>query len=266
MLQLVVDEVITEGLESDNLTLQNLSANKYVQVWGGVVWQSALLSSREMTHMHACMQANSFFLERVTAWQRKLGAVDAVLSTWADVQKKWQALESIFVGSADIRTQLPQDSQRFDGLNASWQELMREAPALTSVVEACGREGRAERLDALLEGLETCEKALQDYLETKRVAFPRFYFVAPADLLDLLSKGSDPQAILRRAAASFGVLQSSSEYACKTVPPLHDEAGTCPSASTTCTTWSSRRTRRAPPPGPPSACTPVSGFCSPWLL
>ena len=37
----------------------------------------------------------------------------------------------------------------------------------------------------------------QDYLETKRVAFPRFYFVAPADLLDILSKGSDPQLILR---------------------------------------------------------------------
>ena len=38
---------------------------------------------------------------------------------------------------------------------------------------------------------------LQNYLETKRVAFPRFYFVAPADLIDILSKGSDPQQILR---------------------------------------------------------------------
>ena len=40
----------------------------------------------------------------------------------------------------------------------------------------------------------------QDYLETKRVAFPRFYFVAPAELLDILSKGSNPQAILRWVA------------------------------------------------------------------
>ena len=39
--------------------------------------------------------------------------------------------------------------------------------------------------------------SLQDYLETKRIAFPRFYFVAPADLLDILSKGSNPQAIIR---------------------------------------------------------------------
>ena len=102
---------------------------------------------------------------------------------------------------------------------------MKGAPELSNVVEACNLEGRQERLDALLTQLELCEKALQartpclhavsvphagpalqhgdlplprqDYLETKRVAFPRFYFVAPADLLDILSKGSDPQLILR---------------------------------------------------------------------
>jgi dynein heavy chain len=50
--------------------------------------------------------------------------------------------------------------------------------------------------------------ALQDYLETKRVAFPRFYFVAPADLLDILSKGSDPQAILRSPSNSYLFLLS----------------------------------------------------------
>lgn len=50
----------------------------------------------------------------MTNWQKKLGTVDLVLSTWQDVQRKWQALESIFVGSADIRVQLPEDSKRFE--------------------------------------------------------------------------------------------------------------------------------------------------------
>jgi dynein heavy chain len=61
------------------------------------------------------------FLEQVTLWQRKLGTVDVVLNTWSDVQRKWQALESIFIGSADIRVQLPADSARFDTLNVEFK-------------------------------------------------------------------------------------------------------------------------------------------------
>ena len=44
--------------------------------------------------------------------------------------------------------------------------------------------------------LEQCEKALADYLETKKKIFPRFYFVSSADLVDILSKGSDPPSVL----------------------------------------------------------------------
>ena len=41
------------------------------------------------------------------------------------------------------------------------QELMHEAPQVDNVVEACMLAGRQDRLDALLEQLEVCEKALQ---------------------------------------------------------------------------------------------------------
>lgn len=39
---------------------------------------------------------------------------------------------------------------------------------------------------------QMCQKALSDYMESKRRAFPRFYFVSSADLLDILSNGNNP--------------------------------------------------------------------------
>ena len=72
---------------------------------------------------------------------------------------------------------------------------MRGAPDTPGVLDACALPGRRERLEAALRSLELCERALQDYLETKRRAFPRFYFVAPADLLDILARGADPHAV-----------------------------------------------------------------------
>ena len=91
-----IEDVITECLENDNLQLQNMSGQKYVQT-------------------------NPMFLDSVAKCQKNLGTVDSVLACWMDVQKKWQALESIFIGSADIRVQLPEDSKRFDGINADFQ-------------------------------------------------------------------------------------------------------------------------------------------------
>ena len=70
--------------------------------------------------MHVA-QGNEVFLGKVTAWQRQLGLVENTLSVWADVQKLWQALESIYTGSADIRAQLPEDSARFAAINAHYQ-------------------------------------------------------------------------------------------------------------------------------------------------
>lgn len=65
------------------------------------------------------------------------------------------------------------------------------------MLEAAAVPGRRQRLEACLRSLEVCERALQDYLEAKRRAFPRFYFVAPADLLDILARGADPHAVER---------------------------------------------------------------------
>ena len=122
------------------------------------------------------MQSSKYimvFEEPVNAWLSKLGAVEAVCSVWQAVQEKWMQLESIFIGSEDIRAQLPEDSKRFDTIDEDWRALMNECCVIPNAVQVCNQEGMLEKLEKLEEMLDLCQKALNEYLDTKRTAFPR---------------------------------------------------------------------------------------------
>ena len=50
-------------------------------------------------------------------------------------------------------------------------------------------------LKDIIARLSVCEKALNAFMDTKRVDFPRFYFMSSVDLLDVLSNGNNPKSI-----------------------------------------------------------------------
>ncbi|XP_011822268.1 PREDICTED: dynein heavy chain 17, axonemal [Mandrillus leucophaeus] len=172
------NEVLVETLEDNQVQLQNLMTSKYL----------------------------AHFLKEVTSWQQKLSMADSVISIWFEVQRTWSHLESIFIGSEDIRAQLPEDSQRFDDIDQEFKALMEDAVKTPNVVEATSKPGLYNKLEALKKSLAMCEKALSEYLETKRLAFPRFYFVSSADLLDILSNGNDPVEVSRHLSKLFDSL------------------------------------------------------------
>lgn len=104
-------------------------------------------------------------------------------------------LEPIFLASEDIRSQLPDDTKRFEKIDIEWKDMMREAQEDPSVVNACTFEGREELLNNFFAEIELCEKALNEYLEQKKKMFPRFYFVSNQALLDILSNGNNPPKV-----------------------------------------------------------------------
>lgn len=87
------DETLIETLEDNQVQLQNLMTSKYL----------------------------AFFLQEVSGWQQKLSTTDSVISIWFEVQRTWCHLESIFIGSEDIRSQLPEDSKQFDSIDKDFK-------------------------------------------------------------------------------------------------------------------------------------------------
>jgi len=148
------------------------------------------------------------FKERVLHWQKTLKTVDSVIQIWVKVQRNWQRLEPIFLASEDIRAQLPDDTKRFESIDNSFKEMMREAKEEPGVITACTWEGREELLNNFLTEIEMCEKALNEYLEQKKKIFPRFYYVSNQALLDILSNGNNPEKVDEYLGDCFDGLRS----------------------------------------------------------
>lgn len=152
-----IDE-ITVTLDDNAMSLQSMSASRFVAA----------------------------FLPAVQQWEQILSRIGEVTEVWMAVQRKWMYLESIFIGAGDIRMQLPEEAARFDKIDKVFKKLMAETAKHNLVVEACSVDGRLLLLQGLSDDLEACQKSLSDYLESKRNAFPRFFFISDEELLSIL--------------------------------------------------------------------------------
>ena len=86
------------------------------------------------------------------------------------------------------------------------QHVISRIEKSKNVVVATNQANLYEELENIQQELVICEKALAEYLETKRLAFPRFYFVSGADLLDILSNGNMPPLVCKHMTKLFDSL------------------------------------------------------------
>ncbi|KAF8569239.1 hypothetical protein P879_02503 [Paragonimus westermani] len=133
------------------------------------------------------------FLPTVQAWEKSLSVISEVLDIWLAVQRKWIYLEGIFIGG-DIRSQLPDEAAKFDVIDKAFKKIMNETAQSPTVKNCCLVGGRLSELQYLSEGLERCQKSLNNYLDSKRNAFPRFFFISDDELLSILGS-SDCQCV-----------------------------------------------------------------------
>lgn len=110
--------------------------------------------------------------------------------------------QQVFDGG-DIAAQLPDEATRFADIDARYLSIVREVAHVPRFVEFFRGDDKREAFVALLGELETCQKSLSAYLESKRKIFPRFYFVSDSTLLEILSHGSNPRAVQRHFQAGL---------------------------------------------------------------
>jgi dynein heavy chain len=146
------------------------------------------------------------FVDRVRKWEKTLNIVSECLDQWFTVQRKWVYLEGIFIGAEDIRQQLPEEAKRFDAIDKAFKAIMSSTAKNPNVVDACTTDSRLDALNKLSDRLDTCQKSLSDYLNTKRGSFPRFYFMSDDDLLSVLGN-SDPDTIQNHLLKLFDNVQ-----------------------------------------------------------
>ena len=86
-----------ECLEDNQLVVQGMMASKYLAT----------------------------FEEEVTGWQKNLSAVSDVLGQMSETQRKWAYLETLFIGSDEVKKELPEDAKRFAEVDVQFKEVLR---------------------------------------------------------------------------------------------------------------------------------------------
>ncbi|XP_022099330.1 dynein heavy chain 3, axonemal-like isoform X3 [Acanthaster planci] len=131
------------------------------------------------------------FEKQVKVWEETLHRMSDILDSWLKVQAAWLYLEPIF-GSADIRRQIPVEGSMFTEVDENWRDIMQTAVINTRALVVTAQPRMLENLQKSEGLLETIQKGLNDYLEKKRLFFPRFFFLSNDELLEILSETKDP--------------------------------------------------------------------------
>lgn len=135
------------------------------------------------------------FRPKVVQWEQILSQVTDTIEALLTVQTKWMYLESIFIGSEDIKRKLVAESKKFDSIHAQWLVIISRLLSDPNVVRSTRRDSMLDQLNSMNSDLELIQRSLEGFLEDRRRCFPRFYFLSNDDLLEILGHTKDPEKV-----------------------------------------------------------------------
>lgn len=148
------------------------------------------------------------FKDECIQWENYLNQIRVISDLWQDVQRTWVYLEGIYTGNKDVKLQLPAETAKFNTLNNTFKALMRKVQSNPLILDVITIPNCEKSLESLKLQLQRVQKALGEYLEKQRAAFPRFYFVGDEDLLEIIGNSDDPQHIQKHLKKMFSGIAS----------------------------------------------------------
>jgi dynein heavy chain len=142
------------------------------------------------------------FEERAKAWAAKLVLIQDLIDIWLKVQGVWQYLEPIF-GSEDIMRQMPEEGKLFKKQDGMWRDAVKKIQDDVHVLVVADIPGLVESYKEQHGILELVQKGLNDYLEMKRLYFPRFFFLSNDELLESTIRPFEPTTLTPRLDPSL---------------------------------------------------------------
>eukprot|EP00762_Andalucia_godoyi_P002660 ANDGO_03360.mRNA.1 Dynein-1-beta heavy chain len=164
------------------------------------------------------------FLDRSQRWIVKLVRAQEILEVWMLCQKQYCYLQPVF-SSEDIQKQLTAEAKRFSFVDRSFRRIMEDAFRHPNVLSFCSNDNLHKALSDNTQQLDAILAGLQDYLEIKRLSFPRLFFLSNDELLSVLSETKDPRRIQPHLRKCFEGIDAVNFDAGSRITAIHSKAG-----------------------------------------
>lgn len=226
-------KILNSGLDPvlDQFEIVSVGANKELQLWNSLVamqkeWENKIFPTgpyketgvtilNSLDDIQALLDDHilktltmrgSAFMKpsetEVRDWYEKIMRVNETLDQWGKVQVNYIYLLPIF-SSKDIVAQMPEEGRLFGVVEQTYTRNMGLILRNPLVIETAPLAGVLESLQKANELLEDISNGVTNYLEKKRLYFPRFFFLANDEMLEILSETKDPLRVQPHMSKCF---------------------------------------------------------------
>lgn len=131
------------------------------------------------------------FEVEVKEWYEKLIRVNRTIDNWTKIQYQRISLLPFFC-SEDIMSQMPKETFMFQEVDSIYKKFISLVKNNLRAIETASGEELLQSLEMTMILIEKINNGVNEYIEKKRLYFPRFFFLSNNEILSILAETENP--------------------------------------------------------------------------